>query len=633
MDQRLLKAARSGDINVIKQLSDAEGGILGGTTPQGNTALHMAARFGHENLVQEIMKRQPSLVLKSNLKGETPVHVAARGGHWRIVLLFRDSGSNGVYIARVRDNYGNTPLHCAVRNDHYLVVWRLADKDRESLLLVNHTGESPLSIAIDLKLAVTAEAIIGLNRSTLEYRGPNGQTPLHCAVIRRDLRKALIPNSLDYYIACFFLFIFNSYGMKTDIMRKIHIRKPKLIKMQDEKQRTPLHYAAALGEYEIIKLLLEWDISAAYQGDDNQQIPLHLAAENGQVNLLKILLDPCPDTIELMDNEQQNILHFAAKNGNIDAVSFILKLPEMEDLVNAADMNGNTPLHLAAKNFHSSIVYILTRNSKVDIRATNKSNETALAVVQSSDDHGMELQKVNINLILLLHVTHTRLYLCSFLVLQHLTLKALKRSYAKRAVNPKDVVDNVQFSYDEVEKVGERGGKKSREMAQIISVMATLIATFTFTAAFTIPGGFISDGPDEGMAILIKKSAFKAFVITDTIAMTSSMTAAVMVFWSSSRRSSESFMDSLPFAIGLTWIALVAMALAFVTGLFVVLSKNLWLGIVVCVIGCAAPAMLYIFAPLFLLVFDRLSSARARRRNIVEDNPFLFVFRLAKMIS
>ncbi|PPR98409.1 hypothetical protein GOBAR_AA22263 [Gossypium barbadense] len=204
MDQRLLKAARSGDINVIKQLSDPEGSILSGTTPQGNTALHMAARFGHENLVQEIMKRQPSLVLKSNLKGETPVHVAARGGHWRIVLLFRDSGSNGVYIARVRDNYGNTPLHCAVRNDHYLVVWRLADKDRESLLLVNHTGESPLSIAIDLKLAVTAEAIIGLNWSTFEYRGPNGQTPLHCAVIRRDLRKALVPNSLDYYIACFF---------------------------------------------------------------------------------------------------------------------------------------------------------------------------------------------------------------------------------------------------------------------------------------------------------------------------------------------------------------------------------------------------------------------------------------------
>ncbi|OMP14213.1 hypothetical protein COLO4_00171 [Corchorus olitorius] len=132
-------------------------------------------------------------------------------------------------------------------------------------------------------------------------------------------------------------------------------------------------------------------------------------------------------------------------------------------------------------------------------------------------------------------------------------------------------------------------------MARTISVMATLIATFTFTAAFTISGGFKNENPDEGMATLISKPAFQAFVITDTIAMTSSMTAAVIVFWSSSRRNSDSFIDTLPFAIALTWIALVAMALAFVTGL--------------------------------------LSSTRAPQHNIVEDNPFLFVFRLAKMIS
>ncbi|OMP08202.1 hypothetical protein COLO4_06679 [Corchorus olitorius] len=107
MDQRLLKAARLGDINIIKQLADAEGNILGGTTLQGNTALHMAARFGHENLVQEIIKRQPNLVLESNFKGETPVHVAARAGHWKITLLFRDAirGSTDVQVARIRDNY------------------------------------------------------------------------------------------------------------------------------------------------------------------------------------------------------------------------------------------------------------------------------------------------------------------------------------------------------------------------------------------------------------------------------------------------------------------------------------------------------------------------------------------------
>ncbi|PPR96279.1 hypothetical protein GOBAR_AA24386 [Gossypium barbadense] len=86
------------------------------------------------------------------------------------------------------------------------------------------------------------------------------------------------------------------------------------------------------------------------------------------------------------------------------------------------------------------------------------------------------------------------------------------------------------------------------------------------------------------MAVLISKTTFKAFVISDSMAMTSSITAVVIVFWSSSRRDVESFMDTLPFAIGFTWISLIAMAIAFVSGLFMVLQKTLWLATLVCVI-------------------------------------------------
>ncbi|KAK1583239.1 hypothetical protein Q3G72_022059 [Acer saccharum] len=88
-------------------------------------------------------------------------------------------------------------------------------------------------------------------------------------------------------------------------------------------------------------------------------------------------------------------------------------------------------------------------------------------------------------------------------------------------------------------------------MAQTLSVMATLIATFTFTAAFTMPGGYTSDGQHKGMAVLIRRTAFKAFVVTDTLALTTSMTAAVVVFWSFWQSSRESFMDTLPLVIGL----------------------------------------------------------------------------------
>lgn len=49
---------------------------------------------------------------------------------------------------------------------------------------------------------------------------------------------------------------------------------------------------------------------------------------------------------------------------------------------------------------------------------------------------------------------------------------------------------------------------------------ATLIATVTFAACFTMPGGYINEmGPEQGQAILRRSSAFGAFLISNTIAL------------------------------------------------------------------------------------------------------------------
>ena len=172
---------------------------------------------------------------------------------------------------------------------------------------------------------------------------------------------------------------------------------PGSVHLQDEKMSSSLHYAAGLNDHNMVKEMIKNDRWAAYTRDENKKIPLHLAAENGQENVLKALLDPCPDTIEILDEDQRNILHLAAKSGNFDAVSYILhKLPltEVEDLVNSLDIDGNTPLHLAAGNFHSDAVRLLSRNSTMEIRTLNNEKQSALALAISTDDGGMELQKV-----------------------------------------------------------------------------------------------------------------------------------------------------------------------------------------------------------------------------------------------
>ena len=105
--------------------------------------------------------------------------------------------------------------------------------------------------------------------------------------------------------------------------------------------------------------LLEASKQLAYKQDCYGETPLHLAAENGKLKVLKLLINKYPDAIEIRNNNDRSILHVAAKHGNWNIVSFILRSPEMENLINLVDKNGNTPLHLASTGFHSDVVFTL----------------------------------------------------------------------------------------------------------------------------------------------------------------------------------------------------------------------------------------------------------------------------------
>ena len=66
-----------------------------------------------------------------------------------------------------------------------------------------------------------------------------------------------------------------------------------------------------------------------------------------------------------------------------------------------------------------------------------------------------------------------------------------------------------------------------KETSQYHLVVDTLIATVTFAAGITMPGGFIGqEGPHPGFVVLTSNTAFKAFIITNTIAMVQSCSAA-----------------------------------------------------------------------------------------------------------
>jgi len=136
----------------------------------------------------------------------------------------------------------------------------------------------------------------------------------------------------------------------------------------------------------------------------------------------------------------------------------------------------------------------------------------------------------------------------------------------------------------------ERNKKKEDVMSQVRKshlVVAALIATVTFAAAFTLPGGYKSN---QGTAILAKKTAFIVFVISDAISMVLSICAILMHFYMAYFEGLE-MIDKvtttklLSIAMLFIGIGMETMILAFIMGIYAVLDPYSGLAISVEVIG------------------------------------------------
>ncbi|KAE8695469.1 hypothetical protein F3Y22_tig00110705pilonHSYRG00021 [Hibiscus syriacus] len=122
------------------------------------------------------------------------------------------------------------------------------------------------------------------------------------------------------------------------------------------------------------------------------------------------------------------------------------------------------------------------------------------------------------------------------------------------------------------------------------AVVAGLIAAVAFAAGLTLPGGYKSDESDQdrGSAILSHESAFRAFIIADSVAMISALLAIKLNY-----RSADPAVTRVRKAYKLSSFNLVnlfghlaeaASVVAFITGLYAVLKPALTLAIATCII-------------------------------------------------
>lgn len=143
------------------------------------------------------------------------------------------------------------------------------------------------------------------------------------------------------------------------------------------------------------------------------------------------------------------------------------------------------------------------------------------------------------------------------------------------------------------------GMENYKDRINTLLLVATLVATVTYAAGFTMPGGYDNSDPNQGMAIMLNKSKFQMFVICNTIAMYTSLIVAVSLIWAQ-LGDLNLILTSLRFALPLLGLALSMMSLAFMAGVYLVVSKLTWLANAVLIMGIVSLSfLLALFIPLF----------------------------------
>ncbi|KAJ4807907.1 Ankyrin repeat-containing protein [Rhynchospora pubera] len=526
----------SGNSSDMKHMFLKDPEVLHGITSHGATCLHISSILGHEKFSMAVLTLNHALskylLSKTNSYGETPLIVAVTSGHVSLAssLMKQYQQLQLSEMILKQDNNGDNALHHAIRDGHSNLALELITSEHGLSRGVNKYNESPMYIAVMRGFNDVFELLWETKMAS--HKGPFDDNALHAAVRNENL----------------------------GIIRRIMGSRPELAREENKSGHTPVHYAVHRNQTDVIRVILGFDRSLGYLVNSiKEDNPLLVsAASRGHVDVAQEILKHCPDA-PYCDNANLTILHQAVIDARVKFVEFILQNRQLDKLINIRDKDGFTALHHAVKSCNPKIVRALLAHKEIDVRIYDSQGRPAFwQLIETKDS----TKSLNWNEV--------------FMLMSKADPQAAPfyREVAMKKVTVK--------SKEEIKSLTDTYTKNT-------SLVAIFIATITFAAAFTLPGGYSNNSGTEGLPIMARKTALKVFLISDTLAMCSSLAVAflcILARW----EDLEFLLYYRSFTKKLMWFAYMATTVAFATGLYTVAAPCIqWLAILVCVLCIALP--------------------------------------------